>query len=98
MSVSGGWTPSVKWLCVIGLTIVLMSGASASSAKPEKEKIDPVLELIYLDRIDELTVDLARCEEALELSESPPECEAGFPWGWVLGALVVGYIVNDVAD
>jgi hypothetical protein len=101
MSVSGGLTQSVRWLCVIGLMIVLTSDVSASSEKPEKPQsgtIDPALELIYLDRIDRLTVDLEACEKALEIKEDPPECKTGFPWAWVLGALVTGYIVNDIVD
>ena len=99
MSVSGGWKQSVKWLCVIGLMILLPSVGSASSEKPQSEKqLDPLSELFYLDTIDALTVDLAECKEALELTENPPECDDGFPWLVVIVSLAAGYVVKDLVE
>lgn len=98
MNASGGWTQSVKWLCVIGLMILLPSVGSASDEKP-KPTLSPVEEMFYLDRIDDLTTQRDYWVERYELDiKERPECESGFPWVEVVVALAVGYVAKDWVD
>lgn len=100
MNVRVGLRRSVTLISLIVLLTLSTSALSASIEKLPQEKNDanPIDLLFYLDTIDELTVDLAMCEEALELKEKPPECDGKFPWLWVVGSLFAGYVINDVVN
>jgi len=99
-NVSGGWTQSVKWICVIGLMILLPSVGSASDEKPERIKsLDPIEELFYLDRIDDLTTQRDYWMRRYELDiEEAPVVDEGFPWLEVVVAAAAGYVIKDLID
>ena len=100
MSVNGGWKRSVKWLCVIGLMILLPSVGNAQEQRPsERPQLSPIDELFYLDRIDDLTTQRDYWVQRYELDiKERPECESGFPWLVVVVALAAGYVAKDLVD
>ena len=85
--------------------LVVMNPAWSASAQSENP-VDPVKELIdlraerdeLLDIADELTVELNKCSELLEMAEeNPPECD-GFPWLEVVVSLAVGAAIGAIVD
>ena len=86
----------------VWMTLLLIAspvlGQSETPPLKDDRAIDPVECLLLLDDVDRLTVENEALAEKLGLLENPPECDDGFPWVWVLGALAAGYVVHDVVN
>ena len=103
MSSGGVLKLSLALLCVSALLAATPSVSQDLEQKPKSELIVEILELradrtFLLDTADELTVELAACNELLEIQESPP-CDDGFPWTVAGISLLVGAVAYSlVAD
>lgn len=79
-----------------------MTVSPALSEKPKQEEkvtIDRSDYLLFIDVIDELTVENESLNEKLALKEKPPEYDCGgFPWKTLAFGLVAGYVIKDVVD
>lgn len=104
-TVVSGWSVISVWLIVL-LTapqIALPASGLSESSEPattrsDSLECDPVEFLLLMDDVDRLNADNWALSEKLRLAESPPECETGFPWSWVLGAAAGGYVLATIVS